>query len=448
MSPLQPRGMKAFTLLWFGQVISLIGSAMTGFALTIWAWEFTGSATALSLVAFFNFAPTVLFSPVAGALVDRWNRKWVMALSDLATGLTTVAILILYSLGDLQIWHLYVTGAIAGLFQAFQWPAYSAAISLMIPREQYARASGMMSLAEWGSGVFSPVLAGMLIGLLGSQQGVVTIMLIDVATFVLALLALGIIHVPTPPRTSEGKEGAGNLWQESLYGFRYILKRRGLLGMQLIFFFNNLMASISGILVSPMILARTASNAALLGAVQSAGAVGGIAGSGLVTAWGGPKNKVRGVIFGWIGTGMLGYLLMGIGRGLPLWIIGSFFNSLFGPIVNASNQAIWQSKVAPDVQGRVFAVRRMIAQITAPLGLLIAGPLADRVFEPAMTTGVGGLSALLGGVFGRTAGAGMGVMLAMCALTILVISLVAYSTATIRNVESDLPDHVQAAEMA
>lgn len=446
MSSFQPRGMKAFTLLWFGQLISLIGSAMTGFALTIWAWEFTGSATALSLVAFFNFAPTVLFSPIAGALVDRWNRKWVMALSDLAAGLTTVAILILYSLGQLQIWHLYVTGAIAGLFQAFQWPAYSAAISLMIPREQYARASGMMSLAEWGSGVFSPVLAGMLIGLLGSQQGVVTIMMIDAATFVLALLALVIIHVPAPPRTREGKEGAGSLWQESLYGFRYILKRRGLLGMQLIFFFNNLMASISGILVSPMILARTASNAALLGAVQSAGAVGGIAGSGLVTAWGGPKNKVRGVIFGWIGTGLLGYLLIGIGRALPLWIVGSFFNSFFGPIVNASNQAIWQSKVAPDVQGRVFSVRRMIAQITAPLGLLIAGPLADNLFEPAMRTG--GLGALFGGVFGRTAGAGMGLMLALCALTILVISLAAYSTTTIRSVESDLPDHVQTVEAA
>ncbi|MBI3360855.1 MAG: MFS transporter, partial [Chloroflexi bacterium] len=118
--PAQPSGLTAFIIVWFGQVISLFGTAMTQFAMTIWAWKLTGSATALALVGFFNFGPTVLLSPIAGALVDRWNRKLVMMLSDLAAGLSTVAILLLYVSGHLQIWHLWIAGAFSGAFQAFQ----------------------------------------------------------------------------------------------------------------------------------------------------------------------------------------------------------------------------------------------------------------------------------------------------------------------------------------
>ena len=182
----RPKGFVGFTIVWFGQVISLMGSAMSGFALTIWAWQITGQATALALMGFFSFGPTVLFSPIAGALVDRWNKKLVMMISDLAAGLSTIAILILYTSGHLQIWHMYVAGAFSGFFQAFQWPAYSSAISVMVPKAQYTRAAGMMSLAEWGSGIFAPVLAGALIGLIGIGP----ILWIDIATFIFAITAL------------------------------------------------------------------------------------------------------------------------------------------------------------------------------------------------------------------------------------------------------------------
>jgi DHA3 family macrolide efflux protein-like MFS transporter len=162
-----PTGMPGFTIVWIGQVVSLLGTGMTRFALTIWAWEVTGKATALALVWVFAAAPTVLFSPVAGALVDRWNRKLVMMLSDLAAGSMTVVVLLLYATGHLQVWHLYVTGALAGAFEAFQWPAYSAAVTTMLPKAQYARASGMMSLAESASGVFAPLAGSMLMRRIG-----------------------------------------------------------------------------------------------------------------------------------------------------------------------------------------------------------------------------------------------------------------------------------------
>ena len=274
MSFSRPSGMFGFTVVWFGQVVSLMGSAMSGFAMTIWAWQLTGSATALALVGLFWVGPNIIFSPIAGALVDRSNRKLVMMISDLASGVITIVYLIMFSAGTLQIWHLYVGGFIAGTFQAFQWPAYSSAITMMIPKNQYARATGMMSLAEWGSGVFSPVLAAALL----APIGLAGILFVDIATFVIAILALLWIEVPQPTVSAEGKAARGNLWQESLYGFKFIIQRPSMLGLQLVFFFGNFFSTISGTLTSPMILSRTDNNALLLGSVQSVGSFGGILG--------------------------------------------------------------------------------------------------------------------------------------------------------------------------
>ncbi len=440
MSLIRPKGMFGFTVVWFGQVISLVGSAMSGFAMTIWAWEITNSATALALAGLFWFAPNVLFSPIAGALVDRSNRKLVMMVSDLSAGVITILYLILYSTGQLQIWHLYVGGFIAGTFQAFQWPAYSSAITMMIPKNQYARATGMMSLAEWGSGVFSPVLAAALL----APIGLAGILFVDIATFVIAILALLWIEVPQPTVSAEGKAARGNLWQESLYGFKFIIQRPSMLGLQLVFFFGNFFSTISGTLTSPMILSRTDNNALLLGSVQSVGSFGGILGSLLITAWGGPKKKVVGVVAGWALSGLLSYAIMGFAREGVLWMVGSFFGAFFGPIINSSNQAIWMSKVAPDVQGRVFSVRRLIAQITAPLAMLIAGPLADNLFEPAMVSNQSTLGAPLGWITGTGPGTGMSIIILLCGIATLVVGVFAYLNPNIRNVETLIPDHDEA----
>lgn len=176
-------GMRAFLIVWAGQVISLIGTGMTQFALGIWAWEESGKATALVLVVFFFTVPSLLFSPFAGALVDRSNRKLMMMLSDLGAGLSSIVIFILLATDNLEIWHLYVTAAWTGLFQAFQWPAYSAAISTMLPKDQYGRADGMMMLADSGSQILAPILAGALIALIDISG----ILLIDVFSFTFAV---------------------------------------------------------------------------------------------------------------------------------------------------------------------------------------------------------------------------------------------------------------------
>jgi len=180
-------GMRGFTIVWFGQIISMLGTAMSNFALTLWAYEITGKATPLAMIGFFFITPMVLLGPFVGTIVDRSNRKLMMMLSDLAAALTMLVVLLLYFSNNLQIWHLYISATVTGIFQGFQWPAYSAAISLMLPKEQYGRADGMLELAGNASMVVAPLLAGALI----SPIGVGGILIADLVSAVFAIATLG-----------------------------------------------------------------------------------------------------------------------------------------------------------------------------------------------------------------------------------------------------------------
>ncbi len=431
----RPTGMFAFTIIWIGQVISLTGTQMTGFALTVWAWLITGEATALALVGFFTFAPTVFISPVAGALVDRWSRKFVMMLSDLAAVTSTVVVFLLFWTGNLQIWHLYLTGAFAGAFGAFQFPAYSAAVTTMVSKDQFGRASGMLSMAQFGSNILAPVLAAILLGVIG----IAGILAIDIITFLMAIAALLFVHIPQPAVTEEGRASRGSLWKESVYGFRYIYERPSLLGLQMLFFTVNLVVTFATTVLSPMLLARTGDDATVLGIVQSAIGIGGVVGSVFLSIWGGPKRRVNGVFLG-LTLAMFGILLIGLGRSPLVWAFAAFFALLFVPVLNASTQAIWQAKVAPDLQGRVFATRLLISQLSVPISMLLAGPLADYVFEPAMKSG-GSLEALFGPLVGTGPGAGMSLMFVIAGVLGILVGLSGYAFRAVRDIEDILPDH-------
>lgn len=415
---------------------------MTGFALTIWAWQVTQQATALALVGFFTFAPTLLVTPFAGALVDRWNRKFVMMLSDLAAVTSTLVVLLLFSTGNLQIWHLFVTGAFSGAFGAFQFPAYSAAVTTMVSKKQYGRASGMLSTAQFASNIFAPALAAIMLSIIG----IAGILAIDVFTFLVAIGALLLVHVPQPAVTLEGQKSRGSLWAESAYGFRYIYKRKSLLALLIIFFFVNLLAPFAFTLLAPMILARTGDDATALGIVQSAIGIGGLAGGIALGIWGGPKRRIHGILTG-LTLVTMGMLLIGLGQTPFFWAPAAFFTIFFVPIINGSSQAIWQSKVAPDLQGRVFAARGMIAQVGAPVSMLLAGFLADRVFEPFMMPGGSGVR-LFGWLVGSGPGAGMSLMFVIAGALGMLTGLGGYLFPAVRNVEDLLPDHTMKADFA
>ena len=432
----RPSGMLGFSVVWLGQLVSMTGSGMTRFALTIWVWQKTGEATALALVAIFSFAPAIMLSPIAGAIVDRVSRKKVMIASDLAAGLSTVALLILYSTGLLEIWHLWAAGFFASAFESFQFPAYSAAVTTMIEKKHYTRANAMLGMVGSASMIIAPASAGALLPLLGING----IMIIDIVTFVFAIGTLLFVVIPNPMQTAAGRASRGTLFQESLFGFRYIFANPSLLALLLIFFTTNLTMGLAMILFAPMILARTANNTVILGTTMMMFGIGGIVGGLLVAAWGGFKRRIHGILLGLILMSLLGLVVAGVGQTVVVWGLAAFLAMFFLPLVQGSSQAIWQAKVSPDIQGKVFATRRLIAQISSPVAMIMGGRLADAVFEPAMASG-GTFAQFFQPLVGSGPGSGMAVLFVFAGILGVVVGLIGYLVPVVREVETRLPDY-------
>ncbi|MFZ5814483.1 MAG: MFS transporter [Bacillota bacterium] len=430
----RPSGVAAFVLVWVGQLISMLGSGLTSFAVLYWAYELSRSATSLSLLALCSFVPSLLIGPFAGALVDRWNRKLVMMFSDIGAGLSTILLLLLYTTGALEVWHLYVANAFAGVFGSFQWPAYMAAMSMMVPPKHYSRANGMISLASSAMLILSPILAGVLLSWLDMGW----ILIIDIATFLIAVGLLLAVHIPNPTPSAEGRQHTGPLWQEAMHGFRYVMNRPGLLGLQLVFLLMNLFNNLGQPVRQTMVLIRTNSDPTILASVNSALAFGSLAGSLLMTVWAGFHRKVNGVLLGMILQGVLGSLVFGLGRAPGVWMTAAFLLQLFMVMLQTSANAIWQSQVPLDLQGRVMATRRLIAHSAIPIGMGLSGPLADRVFEPAMAPG-GALAPLFGGLVGTGPGSGMALMLVLAGLLSALAGLGGFLYRPVRELEGALP---------
>jgi MFS transporter, DHA3 family, macrolide efflux protein len=427
-------GVGGYALLWGGQAVSEIGTRMTTFALVWWAWERTGAATPLALLMFFASAPLLLLSPFAGVVVDRFSRRTVLLVSDLGAALGTIAVLALLAAGRLEIWHVYAAQALSSCFQSLQMPAYQASATLMLPKRAYARAAGFTSLVHSGATLVGPVLAVLLI----RPLGVAGVLAVDLASFCVAAATLALVRVPRPPAEAAPARRP-SIWRQAGVGFRYVFARPGLLGLQGSLSALNLLLMLAFSLTAAMVLARTGGDEVAFGSVQSAMGAGGLAGGLLLAAWGGPRRKVHGVFGSMILQGTLGVALFGLARAVPWWMLAGFAVTFFSPLVNGSNQAIWQSKVAPELQGRVFAARRVLAQVTAPLAMLAAGPLADRVLEPGMAAG-GDLVGVFGALVGNGPGAGMALLFVGCGLAGSLVGVAGYLLRPVREVEERLPD--------
>jgi MFS transporter, DHA3 family, macrolide efflux protein len=427
-------GLRGFLLLWLGQAFSLLGGSMALFAVTLWIYQRTGQATPVALLGFFNLAPMVLFGLFTGALVDRHDRRWMILMSDLASLVVNLFLIAFALSGSLAVGQLYAAAFVLGIFQTFQWPATSAAITVMVDKQHYARAASLLEMAGMSSGILAPLLAGSLFGFIG-LGGVLAL-----TTLGSALAIVSVFFIALPPPKEPGEASRPSLLLEVQEGLLYILRRPPLVGLQSTFTAGNFFFTLSYSLLAPFILAKTHNNALAFGWVETAGAVGGLAGSGLIALFGGPRNKVFGILAGWVGVGLTGLLVIGIGPTLPYWILGSFLGSALGSLNYTSNQALWQSKVPPDLQGRVFAVRRLIGMGFSPLASLAAGPLADRLLEPAMRQG-GSLAPLLGPIFGVGPGSGIAILFAGSGLATALVGIVAWCVPFTRNTESLIPDH-------
>jgi DHA3 family macrolide efflux protein-like MFS transporter len=426
--------MRAFLTIWFGQLISLIGSQLTGFALGVWVYDGTRSVLWLALTQIALQAPYVLLSPLAGVLVDRWNRRTAMIVGDLGSGLAVFAVAVLYLSGHLQPWMVIPINFVMSSFNTLMWPAYTSSVTLLVPKEQYGRANGFMQLGEALPQIAGPALAGALYVIIHLGN----LALIDFATYIFSvLLMLTFVRIPRPPHTEDGRQAKGSVWKEMKFGWDYIAARKGLLLLLMYFFVLNFSLSVVSPLFIPLILDNW--KADVLGYLSTIMGVGFLVGTLVMSAWGGSRRK----IYTLLGAGLMGNLFLagvGVRLSIPLLAACGFGLMFMMPLVDASSQAIWQAKVAPDVQGRVFAVRRTIGTSSNIAAPLLAAPLADYIFKPGMAAG-GVLARVFGPFIGVGENRGVGLLISILGLISVLASVIAFGNSTIRHLERDLPDH-------
>ena len=428
------RSIRTFIVILTGQSISLFGSRLTSFALGMWIFLETGSVMQLALIFIFSAVPGIVTAPFAGTLVDRWDRRKAMIFSDSGAALRTLAIAALLYTNNLEMWHIYVATAFNSVFETFQRPAFSASITLLVPKRHLTRASGMVDTTHAISDVLAPLTAGILL-MIFQLWG---ILMIDFATFLFALLTLLIIRIPRPEATMEGKTGKGSFLQETFYGWIYVRTRPGLFAL-LVFFANiNFSLAFSTILITPLVLSFA--SPAVLGSVESVGSIGMLMGGFVLSAWGGPQRRIKGIL---VFSTLLGaaMVLTGLRPHVLVIAAGDFILTFCIPIVSGCSQAIWQTKVAPDVQGRVFSIRVMVSLSTRPFSYFLAGILADRIFEPLMAVD-GPLSSIMETIIGIGSGRGIGLMLIIVGILTMITVIISSLYPRLRLVEDELPDMV------
>lgn len=367
-----------FFTIWGGQAFSIVGSQLVQFALIWYLTVDTGSATVLATAAMVGTLPQVILGPFVGTLVDRWNRRRIMLLADSTITLFTILLALRFALNDVAVWHIYVVMFVRSLAGSFHGNAMSASTSLMVPVEHLTRIQGINQMLNGGLNVVSAPLGALLLGILPIQG----VLLIDVGTALLAILPLSFIRVPQPERLAGGKgpEGAqATIWQDFQAGYRYFLSWPGLLLVGLMTVGINFTIIPAYSLLPLMVREYFGGNVVQLGWVESAMGIGIIAGGAWLGYWGGFKRKMLTSMLGLMGMGV-GTLMMAIAppSALLMAVAAALCVGIMTPITMGPFYAVIQSAVEPDMQARIITLLSSIGGGMAPIGLMIAGPVADH----------------------------------------------------------------------
>ena len=363
-------GLRMFFIVWSTQNLSILGSSMTSFALVIWSYQQKGSALTTALLSVCSYAPYVLLSIFAGTLGDRWDKRRTMAVCDSLAGLTTVAVLFLLRTGRLEIWHLYVLNALGGLMSTIQNPVSEVFVTLLTPKEQVQRVSGLLSLSGSLVSLLSPVFAA------------------AVGTMVFA------VRLPEAPAPAERPSPL----RSAAEGLGWLAANRGVLDLILFLAAINLIASMYNAALPAMLLSRPGGGEAVLGLVETVTGLANLAGSLLAASLPAPKSRVRVICNCLLVSMSTENLLLALGRGPGVWCLGAVLGWTLIPVVNTNMNALLRLRIPVEMQGRVYAARNTLQFFTIPVGYLLGGVLVDRFFEPLMAAQEPGspLAALLG----------------------------------------------------
>lgn len=429
--------MQTFFIVWIGQVVSLLGTKLTEFALGFWildqTYRDTGTITQFALTILFMYLPKVLISPLAGVLVDRWNRRSAMIMSDLGTGVITIAILSLVWSNNLAVWHIYFALIISSSLNAFQQPAYTAAIAQLVPANKLGQANGMVQASFAIAKIAAPAIAGLLLNYFGLR----TILLIDIATFSVATLTLVSVKFPNFKRYTKAKRKVVNqVITDAVAGWNYIVLRPGLVRLVCFIAISYFTMGMIEVVLLPLLYQPGSTEE--LGFILSVGGCGMLLGSVLMSFWSGPNSRVKAII-GFVGFQGLLVVIAGF-KTSPLVLAVGIFGYLFSqPVIVSCNQAIWQSKVPNRLQGRVFALQQTLERSLAVCAYLIAGPLVDNVLNPLMAED-GLIDQMIGRIVNPEMGSGVTLLLILLGIINVMVAAIAFREPRLRHLERELPD--------
>jgi|HubBroStandDraft_3_1064219.scaffolds.fasta_scaffold26370_2 DHA3 family macrolide efflux protein-like MFS transporter len=426
------KGFPGFAAVCLGQTVSMLGSGLTAFAVGVWIYRSTGSVTQFALISFCAVAPLTFLSPLAGALADRWDRRWVMIVSDAGAAVASLALALLFWSGRVELWSVCAATVWSSLFRGLRFPALAASIPLMVGKEHLGRANGMLEIGNAASQLLAPVAAGVLVGTIQIKG----VLLLDVATFAAAIVTLLLVEVPSPPRQPSERRP---LLKDAAAGWTYIRDRNGLLGLLALACVINSAIGLVQTLITPLVLSFA--SPAVLGVVLSTAGSGMLAGGLLMAIWGGPRRQRRQMAPVLALLAVQGATLFagGLRPNAVLIAASAFLYLLCLPIIISCTQTIWQTKVPPEVMGRVFAIRQMTSAAMVPVAYLLAGPLADRLFEPLVAPH-GPLAASVGRVIGVGPGRGIGLLFMTLGAAVVLAVAAALSYKPLWNLDRELPD--------
>jgi MFS family permease len=421
------RGLKKFMTIWIGQTLSLFGSSLTEFGLSVWVYQQTGSPSQFGFMIATALIPFIVFSPLGGIMADRYDRRKVMFIGDIISGLSIFTLVLLFISDAIEVWHIFIVAFVGSIGMAFQLPAYSTLIPQMVKKEDYVRANGLLNISEGLSQIIAPAIAGLLLTLVG--LGV--ILIIDMSTLLFSLYCLWrskyiILEVELDQDNKPKRIPIGLV--SFVEALQYLKNRPFILLLIALFSVNNVVFGLVETLLAPYMLKFA--NPQLYGLMLSIGSIGMVVGSIIITIWNKIKHKMLIIL---IFNGILGISLslLGFESGLVVMSIILFVAFFCVPFIDVPAESILQTKVPHSLQGRVFSIRNQIEYSGVPLGAILAGVLAERVFEPSMSLG-GDLTFYFGWLLGAGPGRGIALLFFLSGVLMLAATIIIYSRKNIR----------------
>jgi amino acid adenylation domain-containing protein len=420
-----------FFLVVFGQFISIMGSSLSGFAMGIWVYQKTGSVMNFATVLLIQRLPEIIMLPLAGALVDKWDRRKIMLTANIIASIGTLFLFTMQFTHNFQIWNIYLFTLITSITGAFHRPAYQSSIAQLVPKRYLGNANGLIQLSNSFGNVIAPILGGVLIIII-KLDGII---LLDFISFAVAFVTL--VFAKFPKRMVLGLEEP--IIKAIVGGFKFIFHRKSFVIMVIFFFIANIFLGIGNVLITPLVLSF--SNSASLGIIVSLTAFGSIAGGMIMAIWGGFKRRATGMIGFNILMG-IAYIIIGFSPNIIFPMIGVFLYGLSLILINAHWQSLIQVKVGLDLQGRFFAINELMARISIPFGFVVGGFISEKIFEPFMKSGLP-LSQFVSNIIGSGNGRGIALLIIVVGIIRGLMGIIGLRIKSFRYMEDILPDMSQ-----